>query len=284
MLIASIAAHNHTHLQKEPSRSTEVNSVGAPISKGDGEENDESVISSTPTSDKISDDSKQENQSVKVVISSEAKDAANKTGVEFTEGEKKQIQKLKSRDREVRTHEQAHAAAAGSLANGGPNFDLQRGPDGVLYAVGGHVNIDTSSVPGDPRATIARAQQVRRAALAPAQPSGQDRAVAEQASRTEAQARIELININAEEASDSSRKDATHEIEKGIAAASSEQVNKTEDPEKIIETHSKCAICGEQHSAESHVQGVEHQLQQTFGQHEKSTEVDKQIPLLELFV
>ncbi len=103
-----------------------------------------------------------------------------------------EIAKLRARDREVRAHEQAHAAAAGGLAKGGPSFTYQRGPDGKQYATGGEVNIDVSPVEGDPEATIQKARQIRAAALAPADPSSQDRAVAASASALEAQARQEI--------------------------------------------------------------------------------------------
>ena len=52
--------------------------------------------------------------------------------------------------------------------------------------------IDLSPVEGDPLATIRKMQQVQRAALAPADPSGADRRVAAQARRAEQQARVEL--------------------------------------------------------------------------------------------
>ncbi len=100
--------------------------------------------------------------------------------------------KLKARDAQVRAHEQAHVAAAGGLATGGPKFTFQQGPDGKLYAVGGEVNIDTAPVPGDAEATIRKAQTIRAAALAPANPSAQDRAVAAAATQMEAAARREL--------------------------------------------------------------------------------------------
>ncbi len=106
--------------------------------------------------------------------------------------EEKQVKELKERDREVRRHEQAHKGAAGGLANGGPKFEYETGPDGRRYAVGGEVSIDTSPVAGDPRATIQKMQQVRQAALAPGEPSSQDRAVAAQASAAERQARAEV--------------------------------------------------------------------------------------------
>ncbi len=109
----------------------------------------------------------------------------------LSEKEQRQVRELQARDREVRIHEQAHVAAAGSLYRGGPTYDFQRGPDGKRYAVGGSVQIDTS--PGStPEETIAKAQQMRRAALAPAEPSSTDRAVAASAARLEAEARAEL--------------------------------------------------------------------------------------------
>lgn len=107
------------------------------------------------------------------------------------QAEQKQIQELAARDREVRAHEQAHAAIAGQHG-GSPSYTYVRGPDGVSYAVGGEVSIDTSPIPGDPEATIRKAQQLKRAANAPAEPSGQDRQVAAQATQMEQEARLEL--------------------------------------------------------------------------------------------
>ncbi len=108
-----------------------------------------------------------------------------------TEQDAKVIEQLKARDREVRAHEQAHVAAAGGLAQGGPSYTFQYGPDGQAYAVGGEVNIDTSAG-RTPEETIAKAKQIRAAALAPADPSGQDRAVAAAAAQLEAQAQQEI--------------------------------------------------------------------------------------------
>ena len=66
-----------------------------------------------------------------------------------------------------------------------------------MYAVGGEVTIDTSPVKGDPQATVAKMEVVIRAALAPADPSGQDRSVAAQATQEEAQARQEEVQQSA---------------------------------------------------------------------------------------
>ncbi len=114
------------------------------------------------------------------------------TEKELTEQEQQQVEELKRRDTEVKTHEQAHLSAAGGLARGGASFDYETGHDGKRYAVGGEVNIDTSRASDDPQANLRKAQQIRRAATAPADPSAQDRSVASEASRMEAQARVEL--------------------------------------------------------------------------------------------
>ena len=110
----------------------------------------------------------------------------------LTDEEKAAVSRLKERDREVRAHENAHAAAGGGYA-GAPSYEFTRGPDGVQYAVGGQVDIDVSEVAGDPRATIAKLEVVRSAALAPARPSGQDRAVAAAAAAKTQEARAELV-------------------------------------------------------------------------------------------
>jgi len=103
-----------------------------------------------------------------------------------------QIQKLKARDRVVRAHEAAHVAAGAGIVRGGATFSFQRGPDGVQYAIGGEVQIDTSKVPGDPQATARKADRIRAAALAPAQPSSTDRAVASRAAQMAIEARAEI--------------------------------------------------------------------------------------------
>lgn len=105
--------------------------------------------------------------------------------------QQEQVAQLEKRDAEVRAHEQAHKAAAGAYG-GAVSFQYETGPDGKRYAVGGEVQIDVSPIKGNPRATISKMQQVRRAAMAPAQPSSQDYRVASQASRLEAEARAEL--------------------------------------------------------------------------------------------
>lgn len=114
--------------------------------------------------------------------------------VEFAE----EIEALEQRDQEVRVHEQAHAAAGGQYA-GTPQYQYTQGPDGQRYVTDGQVSIDTSVIAGDPEATINKLQQVVTAALAPAEPSTQDRRVASQASQQILQAQTELAAQRAEE-------------------------------------------------------------------------------------
>lgn len=103
-----------------------------------------------------------------------------------------EVAKLQARDREVRAHEAAHMAAGGGIVRGGASFQTQQGPDGKAYATGGEVSIDASPVAGNPAATLAKARQIQAAALAPAQPSGQDRAVAAQAAQMALKAQGEM--------------------------------------------------------------------------------------------
>jgi len=108
------------------------------------------------------------------------------------------IRQLQARDTTVRAHEAAHIAAGGGVITGGPTFTYQKGPDGRQYAVGGEVGIDPSPVPGNPKATLAKMEVVKAAALAPAQPSATDLSVAASAAQTEAQARVEAYRKSQE--------------------------------------------------------------------------------------
>lgn len=112
---------------------------------------------------------------------------------ELSEEDQKKVDELKSREQEVTAHEQAHRMVGGSLIRGAIEYEYETGPDGNRYIVGGEVNIDTSPVSEDPEATIAKMQLVIRAALAPANPSAQDRRVAQEARSQEAKARMELM-------------------------------------------------------------------------------------------
>lgn len=130
-----------------------------------------------------------------VSLSKEARDKSKNKGPvteekDLDSEEKQQVNQLKKRDAEVKAHEAAHMAAGGAVVQGGASYQYERGPDGKMYAVGGEVKIDISPE-RTPEATIRKMQQVKRAALAPAQPSGTDRAVAARAAQIEAKARAE---------------------------------------------------------------------------------------------
>ena len=113
------------------------------------------------------------------------------TTLQLSTEELAQLRQLKSRDREVRAHEQAHASVGGPYT-GAPNYAYTKGPDGRQYASSGHVNIDSSAIAGNPEATLQKALQLKRAALAPAQPSQQDRRVAANAQQLAVEARADL--------------------------------------------------------------------------------------------
>ncbi len=117
---------------------------------------------------------------------------------ELSQEQEEVVVDLKARDREVRDHENAHAAAGGAHA-GRPTYSYEVGPDGQRYAVGGEVSIDVSAVSGDSGATINKMRAVQAAALSPASPSGQDRAVAAQAMQTMAAAQREEASGDDEE-------------------------------------------------------------------------------------
>lgn len=150
---------------------------------------------------------------------SPAKETSDKTAIRPSEAsgqglnaeDLKKLTELKARDREVRTHESAHQAAGGQHA-GAMSLTYERGPDGAQYAVSGEVSIDVAPVAGNPQATIEKMRTVRAAAMAPAQPSSQDRAVASQAMQTMLQAQSEIsVGENSDTSSATETKDAPEE-------------------------------------------------------------------------
>lgn len=147
----------------------------------------------------------------------------------LTEEEQQEVSKLKARDAEVVAHEQAHKAVAGSLSPGPIHYDYTRGPDKVNYRSGGHVNINTSEGK-TPEETLAKAEIIQRAALAPAQPSGQDRAVAAEAAQMASKARQEIS-----EQRDESVKNGSEDKESNSNDASSEVIASNQDPKQTNE-------------------------------------------------
>lgn len=95
----------------------------------------------------------------------------------------RQVQQLQQAEREVIAHEQAHMSAGGQYA-GTPTYSYTEGPDGKRYITGGEVSINAPA--GKNAEETARImEQVKRAALAPANPSSQDIKVASRAASSE---------------------------------------------------------------------------------------------------
>lgn len=115
----------------------------------------------------------------------------NIAGKELTLEQQEELLQLQQRDQEVRVHEQQHASVGGQHT-GAPSYEYETGPDGKQYVVEGEVSVDLSPVAGDPMATIEKMQQVKAAALAPAEPSQADKNAAARAEQLILEARAEL--------------------------------------------------------------------------------------------
>ena len=113
------------------------------------------------------------------------------TKKKLTREEQDKIRDMKDTDAKVRAHEMAHKSAAGSLASGGPYYEMEAGPDGVNYAVAGHVAIHVPETT-DAEQALRDSEQAKRAALAPADPSPADRAAAAQFGARANQARQQI--------------------------------------------------------------------------------------------
>lgn len=120
--------------------------------------------------------------------------------------DEKIIIQLQQRDKEVRTHELAHATAGGA-ATGSPSYTFEIGPDGKKYATDGEVAVDLSTVAGDPQATIVKMQKIHAAAMAPTNPSTQDTRVAASAAQNILAAQSELLALKGNEATQSNPAD-----------------------------------------------------------------------------
>ncbi|MDH3347125.1 MAG: putative metalloprotease CJM1_0395 family protein [Desulfobulbaceae bacterium] len=122
------------------------------------------------------------------------------------------LQKLHQKDRKVKLHENAHLSNSGGYARA-TTFSYTKGPDGHQYVTGGEVAIDVAAAT-TPQQTITKMKTVRRAALAPNDPSPADFKVAAKAAMREISARRELqttkSNIPDEEKIPSSQQYSHH--------------------------------------------------------------------------
>ena len=113
-------------------------------------------------------------------------------GSSAEEAKREIARELAAREAEVRAHELAHLVSLGGAAAGPVVYGYVTGPDGQAYADSGRIRVDLEPVPGDPAATLRKAQAVQQAAHAPGSPSAPDMRVAADAYRLEMQARREL--------------------------------------------------------------------------------------------
>ncbi len=162
--------------------------------------------------------------------------AAERAEQRQLEADRQLVRELADRDREVRNHEQAHQSVGGEYA-GAATFTYQRGPDGQNYAVGGEVSIDASRVSNDPAATVTKAETIRRAALAPAEPSAQDRRVAAQASQMALEAQAELQQLKREELQ--VKESETVEDADNKAVSEEERLDRAKEAQKEAQEESK---------------------------------------------
>ncbi|MBO1520112.1 putative metalloprotease CJM1_0395 family protein [Oceanisphaera pacifica] len=133
---------------------------------------------------------------------SQATGQKNVAGKELTAEQQEELLQLQQRDQEVRVHEQQHASVGGQHT-GSASYEYETGPDGKQYVVEGSVSVDLSPVAGDPNATIEKMQQIKAAALAPAEPSSADKDAAARADQLIVEARAELQQANEPETEDS---------------------------------------------------------------------------------
>jgi len=159
--------------------------------------------------------------------------------------ELQQIQKLAERDREVKAHEQAHSSVGGQYA-GAMSLTYELGPDGQNYAVAGEVSIDTSKIANDPQANLDKAQTIRRAALAPADPSSQDRKVAAQAIQMSVEAQADIQRLQREEAvmesADNEKQQSRDQSEDVTQAERLDTQQKTQSDEKEEQSAAQSAV------------------------------------------
>ena len=123
----------------------------------------------------------------------EASRPRGRDGRPLDDAEVAEVESLKRADQQTREHEQAHRRVGRELVLGPASFTYRAGPDGRSYAVGGEVSIDTSPA-RTPEETVVKAERIHDTAMAPKDPSPQDRNVAALAQAMALEARIEAAS------------------------------------------------------------------------------------------
>ena len=121
--------------------------------------------------------------------------------------------------------------AAGGGLTSPASYTYERGPDNKMYAVAGEVGISTGEG-NTPQESLNKAQTIRRAALAPADPSPQDLKVAAQAASMEMSARAQIMqekmaqnSQNTNNSGDGSAENSTRNSVENSAVNSAENSN-----------------------------------------------------------
>lgn len=169
---------------------------------------DETESTDTVKSESRTDESSEKQQDA------ETPKIGKKSSDKLTPEQQQELTKLKKTDADVKAHEQAHLSAASGISASAPSYTYEEGPDGQKYAVGGEVNVSFDET-GDPEKDKASAETMKRAALAPADPSSQDRAVARNADKmiAEDEKKIEELKEKerAQKEQDSKEKESSSE-------------------------------------------------------------------------
>ncbi|WP_286270921.1 putative metalloprotease CJM1_0395 family protein [Thalassotalea hakodatensis] len=206
-------------------------------------EKESSTITEDGTSDSDNKDSSQQDSSQQDNQASknnpdDKQQAVGDNAVDVSEtdvADQQLIRELQNRDKEVRSHEQAHATAGGAYT-GAPSYSFEVGPDGKKYAVEGEVSVDLSPIKGDPQATIAKLQKVYNAALAPANPSIQDSRVANKAAQLIAQAQSELYEITQSAINATSSERVVVDTSERFAYNNAEEVSDNDFDQRLQQT------------------------------------------------
>ncbi|MDP8209077.1 MAG: putative metalloprotease CJM1_0395 family protein [Candidatus Electryonea clarkiae] len=204
--------------------SSKSNNQADPSSNNDNN-NDGPVVKKNPRNNSTDQNRKSENRETDSSLSQTS------DGIDLSDEEDKKVRELQKRDQEVRQHEQAHLAAAGHLANGGTQLEYVNGPDGRQYASGGHVNISIGGG-NTPEERLQNAQQAERAALAPTNPSAQDRKVASAARKKANESQKEISDEKAKDLENTSSS-AKQEINNINDVVDNENQFPTENPDFI---------------------------------------------------
>jgi len=174
----------------------------------------------------------QEDQATQTSSNTSENDKADENAKQVRTDEKI-ITQLQQRDKEVRTHELAHATAGGG-ATDSPSYTFEIGPDGKRYATDGEVAVDLSTVAGDPQATIIKMQKIHAAAMAPTNPSTQDIRVAASAAQNILAAQSELLALKGNEATQSDSADKSLSTKTNATSAYENNHDKSNEFDALI--------------------------------------------------